>query len=375
VRRRAGWIPIIELGLAGYFLFTLIYSLTMENYLTTPFLLLFLMGYAYMGTMSLFQTPLRRLANALPALLRRAPWNMPRNSLVNTVRNCCCPCRAPRATLTSFPSCQQTRCHLTEALCYTLISEGVLMQPRFEHRAILALIAGGHPGGALAAGAWEREPLSAFHERRARLIRETGGDGVVVLYGYGEADVAASVTSFRQNEEFYYLTGWNEPEAIMLLAPKAHAHGATAELEKKSSTSRRTIARKRNGRGRSWRRRTQRLVPARDFLWFATSRNSTPTSRRRSKGFPKIYTELTPQSESGEDCFQAEIVSKLRDKAPQASIVDIRADHRAHARGEESGRNRPDSQGRGRIAGSALCRHEGGEAGRLGIRDCRTDEV
>jgi hypothetical protein len=70
VRRRAGWIPIIELGLAGYFLFTLIYSLTMENYLTTPFLLLFLMGYSYMGTMSLFQTPLRRLAGALPALFR-----------------------------------------------------------------------------------------------------------------------------------------------------------------------------------------------------------------------------------------------------------------------------------------------------------------
>jgi hypothetical protein len=70
VRRRAGWIPIIELGLAAYFLFTLIYSLTMENYLTTPFLLLFLMGYSYMGTMSLFQTPLRRLAVALPALFR-----------------------------------------------------------------------------------------------------------------------------------------------------------------------------------------------------------------------------------------------------------------------------------------------------------------
>ena len=85
-------------------------------------------------------------------------------------------------------------------------------------------------GAARAAGAWEREPLSVFHERRARLIRDTGGDGVVVLFGYGEADVAASVTSFRQNEEFYYLTGWNEPEAIMLLAPKAQASGAAAEL-------------------------------------------------------------------------------------------------------------------------------------------------
>src|SRR5208337_1055069 len=41
VRRRAGWIPVVELCLAGYFLFTTVYSFSMENYLTTPFLLLF----------------------------------------------------------------------------------------------------------------------------------------------------------------------------------------------------------------------------------------------------------------------------------------------------------------------------------------------
>jgi cellulose synthase/poly-beta-1,6-N-acetylglucosamine synthase-like glycosyltransferase len=70
VRRRTGWIPIIELSLASYFLFTTAYSITAENYLTTPFLLLFLTGYSYMGMMSLFQTPLRRLANLVPALIR-----------------------------------------------------------------------------------------------------------------------------------------------------------------------------------------------------------------------------------------------------------------------------------------------------------------
>ena len=75
VRRRSGWIPVIELCLAAYFLLTTAYSLTVENYLTTPFLLLFFMGYAYMGTMSLFQTPLRRLWIALPMLarMRRRP--------------------------------------------------------------------------------------------------------------------------------------------------------------------------------------------------------------------------------------------------------------------------------------------------------------
>jgi hypothetical protein len=38
-----------------------------------PFLLLFLIGYSYMGMMSLFQTPLRRLWNSLPAIGRSRP--------------------------------------------------------------------------------------------------------------------------------------------------------------------------------------------------------------------------------------------------------------------------------------------------------------
>ena len=70
VRRRSGLIPLIELALAGYFVLTVAYSFTIENYLTTPFLMLFFMGYSYTGTMSLFQTPLRRAWNTLPAFLR-----------------------------------------------------------------------------------------------------------------------------------------------------------------------------------------------------------------------------------------------------------------------------------------------------------------
>jgi cellulose synthase/poly-beta-1,6-N-acetylglucosamine synthase-like glycosyltransferase len=68
--RRGGWIPAVELVLAAYFGCTSAYSVYSENYLTTPFLLLFFVGYSYMGTMSLLQTPLRRLWNVLPALLR-----------------------------------------------------------------------------------------------------------------------------------------------------------------------------------------------------------------------------------------------------------------------------------------------------------------
>jgi len=70
VRRRIGWIPTAELLLAGYFLYATAYSLSVQNYLTTPFLMLFLVGYAYMGTMSLLQTPLRRLWFSLQAFIR-----------------------------------------------------------------------------------------------------------------------------------------------------------------------------------------------------------------------------------------------------------------------------------------------------------------
>jgi len=70
VRRRIGWIPAVELLLAGYFLLATAYSYSVQNYLTVPFLMLFLVGYAYMGTMSLLQTPVRRLWFSLQDLIR-----------------------------------------------------------------------------------------------------------------------------------------------------------------------------------------------------------------------------------------------------------------------------------------------------------------
>lgn len=179
---------------------------------------------------------------------------------------------------------------------------------------------------AATAAAWEREPLSAFHERRARLVRETG-DGVIVLFGYSDAEVAASTTTFHQNENFYYLAGWNEPDAIMLLVPKVAtgaAHDQPSEIDKEIL-----------------------FIPSHDYRqekWTgpklgpgdadAPTRTGFPTTKSTSlfqsellealKTFPKIYTELTPQPESGEDCFQKDMLVKLRKLAPLATLADLR---------------------------------------------------
>jgi cellulose synthase/poly-beta-1,6-N-acetylglucosamine synthase-like glycosyltransferase len=54
-RRRLGWVPWVELLIGGYFALTVYYAVQNENYITVPFLLLFVAGYWYTGLMSLLQ--------------------------------------------------------------------------------------------------------------------------------------------------------------------------------------------------------------------------------------------------------------------------------------------------------------------------------
>jgi cellulose synthase/poly-beta-1,6-N-acetylglucosamine synthase-like glycosyltransferase len=60
-RKSAGLMPFAEVLLGIYFLFAVVYALQNENYATVPFLLLFVWGYLYTGTMSLAQTYVERL--------------------------------------------------------------------------------------------------------------------------------------------------------------------------------------------------------------------------------------------------------------------------------------------------------------------------
>jgi cellulose synthase/poly-beta-1,6-N-acetylglucosamine synthase-like glycosyltransferase len=54
-RRRLGWVPWVELLIGCYFAITVYYAIDNENYITVPFLVLFVLGYWYTGLMSLLQ--------------------------------------------------------------------------------------------------------------------------------------------------------------------------------------------------------------------------------------------------------------------------------------------------------------------------------
>jgi len=54
-RRGLGWVPWVELLIGCYFAITVYYAIENENYITVPFLILFVLGYWYTGLMSLLQ--------------------------------------------------------------------------------------------------------------------------------------------------------------------------------------------------------------------------------------------------------------------------------------------------------------------------------
>ncbi|MDP9268706.1 MAG: Xaa-Pro aminopeptidase [Acidobacteriota bacterium] len=77
---------------------------------------------------------------------------------------------------------------------------------------------------AVAASALERQPNADYRARRQKLAAMTHG-GVVLLFAATEPEGPNAVFGFRQDNDFYYLTGWSEPGAALLIAPATAAAG------------------------------------------------------------------------------------------------------------------------------------------------------
>ena len=60
----------------------------------------------------------------------------------------------------------------------------------------------------------EKQPAAVYRARRVALAARLHG-GVAVLFAAQEAQL--DLTPYRQDEDFYYLTGWNEPGAALLI--------------------------------------------------------------------------------------------------------------------------------------------------------------
>ena len=74
--------------------------------------------------------------------------------------------------------------------------------------------------------ALERQPNSDYHARREALAKKIGG--VVILFAPMESEGPNDLYGFRQEDNFYYLSGLTEPGAALLIAAAAEAKGNTA---------------------------------------------------------------------------------------------------------------------------------------------------
>ncbi|HEU4635092.1 MAG TPA: aminopeptidase P N-terminal domain-containing protein, partial [Edaphobacter sp.] len=77
---------------------------------------------------------------------------------------------------------------------------------------------------AAACHAFESVPKPEYHERRVALAARMK-TGVAILFANEEPSL--EYQEFRQDEDFYYLTGWNEPGAAIIIIPPADAEPET----------------------------------------------------------------------------------------------------------------------------------------------------
>ncbi len=78
--------------------------------------------------------------------------------------------------------------------------------------------------------ALDKQPSEVFHNRRVALAARLNG-GVAILFAAQEAQL--DFMPYRQDSDFYYLTGWTEPGAALLIesdAPKAASPRAYREI-------------------------------------------------------------------------------------------------------------------------------------------------
>jgi Xaa-Pro aminopeptidase len=167
--------------------------------------------------------------------------------------------------------------------------------------------------------AWEREPLSVFAERRAKLVAAINAP--IVLFGYTGHEEANPSYVFMQEENFYYLTGHNEEGAALLLVPESAGQmGWSGPREVLYLPPHDYREEKWNGPriGPD----DPGIVAKTGFARVEPFANLRDTLAALAKNFPEIYTELPGPHDEGYP-HAANWSKWVKEAAPQSTLKDI----------------------------------------------------
>src|SRR5271165_5500243 len=74
--------------------------------------------------------------------------------------------------------------------------------------------------------ALDRQSNADYRARRVALAQKMNG-GVAILFAGTEAEGPNAIYGFRQDNDFYYLTGWAEPGAALVIASQVTGRDST----------------------------------------------------------------------------------------------------------------------------------------------------
>lgn len=96
-------------------------------------------------------------------------------------------------------------------------------------------------------------PNSIYRSRRDKFVEELGEDAVAILYSAPERMRNADTEyRYRQDDNFYYLTGFNEPNAILLLSGKGMAVANLRDSTRIDTVKEILFVQSRNSRFEQW---------------------------------------------------------------------------------------------------------------------------
>jgi Xaa-Pro aminopeptidase len=170
-----------------------------------------------------------------------------------------------------------------------------------------------------------RQPKEEYAARRAKL--RAAVDGPIVVYGYTGHEDASEVAVFFQEPNFYYLTGHDEPGAVLLLIPD------TAHPDSNAESSAETLPREllflppRDPAEEKW--EGPKLGPddpaVQEKTGFANVEpmvNLKGDLGKLAMTYKTFYTLLPPEKEEGYPHF-TESVAALRAAVPQAQLKNL----------------------------------------------------
>lgn len=155
-------------------------------------------------------------------------------------------------------------------------------------------------GGTAAPRVTDPRLTEQYRSRRTDL-RQTLSDGVTVLFGQTEDREESLRTGFFQESNFYYLTGWREPGAILLLAPLPEDPKTTGYAAKEKLPREILFLPQRNPDGEKWTGR--KLGPSDSDAKAVTGFDAVmPAEKFESElakvleAYPRLYTLVDQQA-------------------------------------------------------------------------------